>query len=154
MDHELCPVCGASWACEHREPIEREPEPHIRTAYVLHRIADRIEQGLNPGRVGDEHTKPDALILVLSEGDIHRVLTFGYGNDDPRYRQAQWAVMDSTSLSPEQRAENRAKEAAQREAERLIYEVAHPWICEADGLRFKTERGLIQHHRRNWRHKV
>ena len=94
---------------------------------------------------------PDAMLVVLSEGDVHYPYFAGY-RDWRTARAAGAAVGEeeqrqsgsSFALSPEEHAERRAGWANQ-EAERVAaIEGAHPYRCTCGGW-FKSRGGLTNH---------
>ena len=103
----------------------------------LRDIADRIEAG---------ELAADAAAIVLSEGDIHRPGGIGY-KDGPVWvnaRQSLYYHVGDSDPSPEDRAEWRAEQARQQQADQDVYDRTHPWRC-ACNQRFKTHRGWKTH---------
>lgn len=143
---DLCSDCGASWWCEHRDgeaptrPLkERTTFTSSEIATYLHTVAAAVENGLYDA---------DAVLIVLTEGDIHRPYWTGH-NDWSRLSRAADAPNQhrwNKDATPEQLAERRAKLQAIREAEAEAARQAEPYICECNNT-FKTERGHTAHQR-------
>lgn len=108
-----------------------------------------LAKAIEVGRV-----EADAGAVVLSEGDIHRAFSIGYQGRGAEWVHARQSLLDGPDgPTPEERAEYRAEQERQRQAERDAYARAHPWVC-ACGDRFGTHRGWKGHRgamrRRAW----
>lgn len=157
--NDLCNICGASWACEHKRAAEveryiddpygppvaklitvHEQPSQLRLAEYLRRVAQAIDAGTLPAT---------GVIVIVSEGDIHRPFLHGYSD----WRQVHAASNALFEEQMRQSGHGRSAEenAAGREAnrqraidEREDYLVAHPWVCSCS-KRFATSRGRQQH---------
>jgi len=112
----------------------------LAVAACLNRLAERLTLG---------DLQADAVLIVLSEGDIHRPFWQGH-YEWPRLNRATNAVSEEASrqrgwgCSPEENAARRVT-LVQKEREKVeAYEREHPHACICSD-RFKSRRGLDQH---------
>ena len=97
--------------------------------------------------VASSEESPDAVYVVLSEGDVHRPYWHGYQQLD-RLHSAGRAFADQTgsiTKSPEEAAGERAKFRQMDRDRWETYYRDHPYSCACNFYDGKTARGLQQH---------
>lgn len=126
----------------------------------LRTLADYLEDDNLLDSFDDTEVDADAIIIVLSDGDVHRAYWHGYsGYDRTRFHRAQHAISETEVCqrnkqrgwefeTATQSAERRRALDEYQRREETAFNVEHPLHCEC-GRQFKTQRGLDLHVQRS-----
>lgn len=121
--------------------LRRDPQQRLRVAAWLREQADNIARGI---------VEADAVMLVLSEGEVHRAFWHGgYTNERAldaanSLRERVWAARMHSEYDAEAEADRRRANRVQQRQQHIDALAAKPFVCSCKE-RYATDRGFQQH---------